>query len=340
MDSLTQAALGAAVGSALMGRKAGARAPLWGVICGTIPDLDVFIPMGEAVAGFTYHRSFSHSLFVLAALTPVLVWLILKIHPQTRQWRTRWAVAVYAIFATHVLLDAMTVYGTQIFWPITSYPVSIGSVFIIDPLYTLPLLVGVAIALIRRHNPGGHRANVIGLALSTAYLVWTLGAQAHVQGLARDALADQGLEHKRLLVQPAPLNSILWRVVAMNGDDYQIGYYSLMDDAPRFDFRRYETAPGLLTGLQAHWPVQRLKWFTHGFYSVELVDSSVVISDLRMGVEPDYVFRFKVADWDGEKAVPRTSTRLPEVSGDERTDRLPALWQRIWGDPEAFAKAM
>ena len=248
--------------------------------------------------------------------------------------------AVYAIFATHVLLDAMTVYGTQIFWPITSYPVSIGSVFIIDPLYTLPLLVGVAIALIRRHNPGGHRANVIGLALSTAYLAWTVGAQAHVRGLAQEALADQGLDHQHLLVQPAPLNSILWRVVAMNGDDYQIGYYSLMDDAPRFDFRRYETAPGLLTDLQTHWPVQRLKWFTQGFYSVELVDNAVVISDLRMGVEPDYVFRFKVADWDGEKAVPRTSTRLPEASGDERTDRLPALWQRIWGDKEAFARVM
>ena len=79
MDSITQLALGAAVGEATAGRQVGRRALLWGAICGTLPDLDVFIPLGDAVRDFTYHRSFSHSLFVLAALTPLIVWLILKL---------------------------------------------------------------------------------------------------------------------------------------------------------------------------------------------------------------------------------------------------------------------
>ena len=95
---------------------------MWGAIAGTVPDLDVFIPMGDAVADFTYHRSFSHSLFVLAALTPLFVWLILKIHPQTRGLRIRWGITIYAVFATHVLLDSLTVYGTQIFWPLSEHP--------------------------------------------------------------------------------------------------------------------------------------------------------------------------------------------------------------------------
>ena len=124
MDSLTQLALGAAVGEATAGRQVGRRALLWGAIAGTIPDLDVFIPLGDAVSDFTYHRSFSHSLFVLAALTPFIVWLILKIHPGTAAYRKRWYLLVYSVFATHVLLDSCTVYGTQIFWPFITTPMT------------------------------------------------------------------------------------------------------------------------------------------------------------------------------------------------------------------------
>ena len=57
MDSLTQIALGAAVGEAVLGRKVGRKAALWGAVCGTLPDLDVLVPMADPVAAFTYHRS-------------------------------------------------------------------------------------------------------------------------------------------------------------------------------------------------------------------------------------------------------------------------------------------
>ena len=105
MDTVTQIALGAAVGEAVLGRQVGKRALLWGGICGLFPDLDVLIPLGDAVKNFTYHRGPSHSLFVLTGLTPVFVGLILRLHPQTYRYRTRWHALVYLAFATHVLLD-------------------------------------------------------------------------------------------------------------------------------------------------------------------------------------------------------------------------------------------
>lgn len=333
MDSVTQLALGAAVGSALIGRKVGWRATLWGAICGTVPDLDVFIPMGDAVADFTYHRSFSHSLFVLAALTPLFVWLILKIHPQTRDLRFRWGITIYAVFATHVLLDSFTVYGTQIFWPLSEYPVSLGSVFIIDPAYTLPLAVGGLFALVLRHNAKGYRANIVGLILSTLYLAWGLGAQAHVQNLAHESLAKQEIEYQLLLAQPTPFNSILWRVVAVSEDHYRVGYYSLLDDSSEIDTVRTNSAPELLEGLDSHWPVQRLQWFTHGFYTVDSEEGSVVISDLRMGVEPNFAFRFKVAESGNPHPIPRLSTRIPEQ---RNWERLPSLMRRIWNASTSF----
>jgi len=90
---------------------------------------------------------------------------------------------------------------------------------------------------------------------------------------------------------------------------------------------RFNSAPELLNGLQSHWPVERLKWFTHGFYSVESENAAVVINDLRMGIEPDFAFRFKVADTANPHPVPTTSIRIPSSN---KWERLPALWRCIW----------
>ncbi len=97
-----------------------------------MPDLDVFVPLGDAVRDFTYHRSASHSLIVLLALTPLIVWLILKLHPSTAEYRQRWFVLVYLVLATHVLLDSFTVYGTQIFWPLSTTPMTWSTIFIVE----------------------------------------------------------------------------------------------------------------------------------------------------------------------------------------------------------------
>ena len=65
MDSLTQITLGAALGEAVLGRQVGRKAMLYGAVCGTLPDLDVLLKFGDPVMDFTFHRSFSHSIFVL-----------------------------------------------------------------------------------------------------------------------------------------------------------------------------------------------------------------------------------------------------------------------------------
>ena len=98
MDSVTQAVLGAAVGEATLGRRVGAKAALWGAVLGTLPDLDVLYPFADPVSAFTWHRGPSHSLFVLAALTPVVVWLILKLHPDSSEHRSGWYRLVLSVF--------------------------------------------------------------------------------------------------------------------------------------------------------------------------------------------------------------------------------------------------
>lgn len=329
MDSLTQLTLGAAVGEAAMGRQVGNRAILWGGLLGTLPDLDVFIPMGGPVEDFTYHRSFSHSLLVLALLTPLVAWLIQKIHPDTRVHGRRWVWMVYLVFATHVLLDSFTVYGTQIFWPIITTPQSWSTVFIIDPSYTVPLLVGVitALCMSRRHHRG-HLINTVGLSLSTVYLAWSLGAKLHVENVARESLARQGIEYRYLLSTPAPFNTLLWRLVAIGDDGYFEGYYSLLDGHPEVTGQHRQSRVELLESIAHHWPVQRLQWFTHGYYKVSLEEDAVVMSDLRMGLEGDYVFRFQVAEMSNPHPQPVAARRVAD--GPRNTGRLARVWDRLW----------
>jgi inner membrane protein len=328
MDTVTQIALGAAVGEATLGRRIGNRAILWGGLCGLFPDLDVLIPFDSAVKMFTYHRGFSHSIFVLSALTPVFVWLILKMHPGTRVLRSRWFVLVFLALVTHIFLDGLTVYGTQILWPLTTPPVMWSTLFIIDPAYSIPLIGGVlAAAIMSRKGDRGHRFNTFFLALSSVYLVWSIGAKLYVNDTVKDALARQNIDYQKVLTVPTPFNTLLWRVLVMDDRGYYEGFYSLLDKDKAVRFTHYPSNERLLDGLGDHWPVQRLQWFTHGFYSVQNHDGAIVLADLRMGMEPIYFFRFKVAQMGNPHPVPKQGER---IRGERGPERLYWVIKRIW----------
>lgn len=328
--------LGAAIGEASLGRRVGNKALLWGGLVGTLPDLDVFVPLGDAVRDFTYHRSASHSLLMLALAAPLLAWLICRIHPSQREHRRQWLLLVYLVFVTHVMLDCFTTYGTQIFWPISTVPVAWSTIFIIDPLYTLPLLGGVIAALVMsRANQRGHRWNRVGLVLSSCYLGWTVIASAIAEQRFERALHEQRLQHELLYVTPAPFTSFAWRAVVIDQHGYYEGWYSIFDSASHpLRFTRYPDQRQLLAGLENHWPVRRLQWFSRGVYSVTRLERDIVISDLRMGIEPNYVFRFKVGELDADGVRAIIGERLAPVRD---LDRLPLLWQRIWDQTLQFS---
>ena len=314
-----------------MGRRTAVwKAALWGGICGTLPDLDAFIDHGDPVSNVTLHRAESHALFYLSAASPLIAWAIAKLHSQADRFR-RWWLAVWLALVTHPLLDTMTVYGTQILQPFTDHPYRVGSVFIIDPMYTLPLLAGVAGALAWR-NQRGACWNAAGLAISTGYLAWSFAAQLHVARIATDSLQGQGIAFERLLVTPTAFNTVLWRVLAMTpGGDYHEGYYSLLDERPVVAFDRFDGGRALYRQLDGVAAVQRIAWFSHGFFNMRLEGDRVMMSDLRMGQEPAYTFTFLVARVRNPGLQP-----VPPELDVRRIDLrrgLRWLWQRMGGDP-------
>ena len=330
MDSLTQLALGAAVGVATMGRRTAVwKAALWGGIAGTLPDLDALIDYGDAVANMTYHRTESHSLFWLTVVSPLLAGLAAKVHGELGQFR-RWWLAIWLALVTHPLLDTMTVYGTQLLLPFTDHPFGVGSIFIIDPLYTVPLLVGLIVALSRRGH-AGLGWNTGALVLSTLYLAWSAVAQWHVREVAQASLAERGIRAERVLVTPTAFNTLLWRVVAMRESGYEEGFYSLLDERPRMRFDSFPSDAGLHRQLSGHWPVQRMAWFSHGFYKMHERAGGAYITDLRMGQEPHYVFNFRVAERTADGWKPVTAQNQGSRGGDLGS-AVQWLWARMLGN--------
>jgi len=328
MDSLTQLTFGAACGEAVLGKKVGRKAPVWGAILGTLPDLDVFISLGGPVNDFVYHRSFSHSLMILGLLSPVIAWLISIVHPDTKRFYLQWVLLAFLVLEGSVFLDLLTIYGTQIFWPFDPTPKAVPVLFIIDPLFTLPLLFGVlAVLLLKRHRPLGHRLNNIGLALSLAYLIWAFSAGEVVKRRVAEKLAHQEVSYSQFISSPAPFTTLLWRVVGIDKDRYFETYYSLFDrDTPLF-IEYYPRNLGLMTGIEEHPPVVKLQKFTKGYFAFATAADYVVMTDLRMGSDPDYVFQFKVAKMNQPHPAPIAGDRL-ETTRDWR--RLPWVWNRIW----------
>jgi len=298
MDSLTQIVLGAAVAAAVAPARHRRAALLAGAALGTLPDLDSFpivLFTDDPVALMTVHRGFSHSLFVLPLVGWLLWWLFKRSGGRVAESPTRWFWAIQLVLVTHPLLDAFTVYGTQLLWPLPTPPVMWSSVFIIDPLYTVWLLVACVAAFFLRERAAAQRALLAGLALSTAYLGWSLLVKGMVEREAGRALAAMGLADAPRFSVPTPLNTVLWRVVAMTPNGYVEGYRSLLADRGAMRFTGH---PSNVQALQeaSHVPaVRRLAWFNHGFMRAREIDGQLELADLRMGSEPDYFFAFVVA---------------------------------------------
>jgi inner membrane protein len=287
------------------------------------------IDHGDPISNMTFHRAESHSLFYLTLLAPAIAAGVAKLHGEWAQWR-RWWFALWLALFTHPLLDNMTIYGTQLAQPFTDHPYWIGSVFIIDPLYTLPLLLGLIATGIAR-GPHRLRWNAAGVLLSTAYLGWSMLAQGWVTGIAERNVAAQSIAARQMLVTPTPFNTLLWRVLVMDADgrSYHEGFYALADRGRPIRFARHETDAELHNELEREWPVARMTWFSHGFYRMRELDGRALIADLRMGQQGGYVFEFAVA----RRGSPWHPAPIESVGerGNARAG-LAWVWRRLQGE--------
>ncbi len=303
MDSITQAFLGAAVGQAVIGKKVGNKTALWGAVGGTIPDLDVFANAWVTdVEGLLVHRGFSHSIVFVLLASPLLGYLVFRLYRNRSGTRQDWTKLFFWSLITHPLLDIFTNYGTQLFWPL-NYRLAFNTIFVVDPLYTLPLIISVVAALfLSGHRQARKRVIKLGLVISSVYLTLTVINKFYVELRTSEILALKKIEYHRKMTLPAPLNNVLWSVIAESKEGYYVGYYSLFDQnaqSPKFIPRN----ENLLTPFEPAHELRTLKEFSKGYYVLQEKNNDVLFNDLRFGTSSgwfdltgSYIFSFTIAE--------------------------------------------
>ncbi|MBC8010140.1 MAG: metal-dependent hydrolase [Burkholderiales bacterium] len=352
MDSLTQAALGAAVAHACWHRTLGRPALLWGVALGTLPDLDILVfPWLDPVGRLVWHRGVSHSLWAMVlgalALAPLIRWVHRRAPPPPT-FREAFTGA-WLIYSSHVLIDVFTVYGTQLLAPFSRHGFGLNNLFIIDPLYTLPLVLGILLAAVLRTPRARYLVNVCGLALSTAYVAWSFVAQARAATIFAAELARKGhaVAPGRAITSATPLNTVLWRHLAEVEGGFLIGYWSWLDadTRVRFDYvpRAAERLPPAVRESRAFATVA---WFSQDYWAVldGPGEDGLPVADLRFsemrtgtGTPPDeWTWPFA---WSFPAAAPAgTEIPLIQIPADfsSRGAGFDDVWRRIQGDRTAW----
>jgi inner membrane protein len=290
MDPISQGVLGASVPQALSQKKYIVAATLFGAISGMAPDLDSLIRSStDPLLYLQYHRQFSHSLIFIpiGSLICALVFYFLFARRRQISFKLTYLFCFLG-YATHGLLDACTSYGTQLLWPFSTERFAWNTVSIVDPLFTLPLLVLVIIAL-RKKNPLFAQ-----IALCWVLVYQGLGFYQHqrVEEAGADLAERRGQTPIRMEAKPSFGNLLLWKVIYEVDDGYYTDAFRAGSSLtiypgefiPKLDIER--DLPWLDKDSQQARDLARFDWFSRGFLSLD-PDNPLRVIDMRYSLVPN-----------------------------------------------------
>ncbi len=334
MDSLTQIVLGGAVGEAVLGKKIGNKAILWGAIGGTIPDLDT-IPgqFMDIVSRLDIHRGFSHSIIFAILIAPILGYLVRKLYKKKEATNWEWTQLFFWSIFTHPLLDIFTTWGTQFFWPF-EWRIAIQSIFVIDPVYTLPFLLCLLIVLfLNRKSNARRKINRIGLIISSAYLALSVIFKLYADSVFEGFLKKEEIVYSQFESRPTPLNTILWTANIEREKDFLISYYSFFDEDKNLLTKSFFKNHELLYPYRNDADIEKLIFLTKGYYILEAKEDAIWMHDLRFGLldgfyegKDEFVFTYII-----EPKEDGLYIHQKENSFEGMQDVMGKLWDRIIG---------
>lgn len=295
MDSLTQIVLGAACGEAVLGKKIGNKALLFGAIGGTIPDLDVLVGgwlYGNEIDAMLFHRGFMHSILFSVLASFLLGLIVYKLYNSGKRrdstTQKDWISLFFWSLFTHPILDCFTPYGTQLFAPFSNYRVALNNIAVADPFYTIPFLLCLIVLMFFKRKSLKRRLYLkMGIAISSIYMLLTLCNKLYVDYVFKKSLKKSNIVFTRFSTQPSILNNILWYGIAEGETNYYVAFYSLLDSESYF--LNFEKLPKTrVEELKMQKDLKRLAWFSNDYYSVTKTDKSTFsYFDLRYPVLND-----------------------------------------------------
>jgi inner membrane protein len=291
MDPLSQAALGASLSQSFAKNSSKQRSALaTGAIAGMAPDLDVFIFSADDPLFFLeFHRQFTHSLIFIpfGALLCALIF-----YPFVKSKLSFLQIYTFALlgYATHGLLDACTSYGTQLFWPFSNERIAWNTVSIIDPLFTLPVVIFILLAAYRKNVRYARIAFIYAVIFLSLGIIQHDRAEKEVYQLAQ----QRGHHIERVQVKPSFANRHVWKLIYEFDGYYYVDAVRLLwgsehisgASIQKLDVKR--DYPWLPEDSQQALDIERFRWFSDGFLAVSPHNSNLIM-DVRYSYLPNCI---------------------------------------------------
>ena len=284
MDSVTHIVLGACVGEVILGHKIGKKALLLGALAQSIPDIDFIsafwlTPAEQLLA----HRGFTHS-FVFVCLASPFMSLFFRRLLQYKVAFKQLTLFFILQMLIHILLDAFNNYGVGWFEPFSKIRISFNTIYVADVLMTIVPSVAFVILLVQSSSRKQRKMWAkLSIGWVMAYICVCIFNKMMVMHQLNRFLASENISRVGYFTTPAPLQSLLWMVVADDAKGYYVGYRSLLDSKEKIDFHYFPKNDHLLDSVEDHKEINLLRRFSRGFYTVEQWNDTLVFNDLRFG---------------------------------------------------------
>jgi inner membrane protein len=289
MDPITQGTVGAAFAQSTANKNNILRIGVIGFLAGLAPDLDVLIrSSNDPILFLEYHRQFSHSLFFIPFGSLIVALLIFPLVKKSMSLKTVY-VASFLGYATHGLLDACTSYGTQLFWPFSNERVTWNNISIVDPLFTIPILILVGTAIKTRKK----LFSFFAIGWATFYL--SLGFVQYERALstAIELANSRGHNAERLTLKPSFGNLILWKSIYQHEEKFYVDAIRTVrsstwcsgENIRMFDYQYH--LPSLDKDSQQRKDIERFRWFSQDYLGFDKEEN--LVTDVRYSMIPNKI---------------------------------------------------
>ena len=289
MDPVSQGAVGAAFAQSAAKKENIILIGFIGFLAGLAPDLDVLIRSeDDPILFLEYHRQFSHSLFFI----PIGSFFVaLFIFPFVRGLMSLRMVYIASFlgYATHGLLDACTSYGTQLFWPFSDQRVTWNNISIVDPIFTIPIVILLAIAITKRKRI----FSFIAIGWITFYLSLGFIQYERTLSAAMDLANSRGHNAERMTLKPSFGNLILWKSIYQHEETYYVDAIRTVhsstwcsgESIEMFDYQYH--LPSLDKDSQQAKDIERFRWFSQDYLGYD--DKNSLVTDIRYSMIPNQI---------------------------------------------------
>lgn len=289
MDPVSQGAFGAIFAQTIASKKKILAVSILGCIAGLAPDIDIFIRSNtDPLLKLEFHRQFTHALIFIPFGALLVATITRFLFRKYFSWIETYFICFIG-YATHGLLDACTSYGTQLLWPFSDMRVSWNNVSVIDPFLTIPVIVFVIIAVLRKNK----FIPFLGIIYIFIYLGFGLVQSIRAEGVAKSIAAIRGHESMVLTVKPSLGNLFLWKSIYEDKGFYYVDAVRLFSTKQYCEGTKIKKLDNLIDfndldkKSQQYLDIERFNWFSQGYLGIG--KSKNIITDVRYSAVPNEV---------------------------------------------------